>query len=105
MSSTEVTGKGMDRVIDSLHVHQVALHDSLQAYRKFVDEFGRLSLFSRRLQTIKDDIDYAYAIVDKMASGASARKEVQDMHKEQESLDEEIQRLENEMDRLEETGE
>lgn len=105
MSSTEVTGKGMDRVIDSLHVHQVALHDSLQAYRKFVDEFGRLSLFSRRLQTIKDDIDYAYAIVDKMASGASARKEVQDMHKEQESLDEEIQRLENEMDQLEETGE
>jgi cell division protein FtsB len=88
-------------VVDSLHHEQESYYDSLLAFQRYVDEHARARYFSRTMETIRDDIDYAYAIVSKAVSGATVSQQAEKIYKEQESLDREIEMLEQEMNELE----
>jgi hypothetical protein len=88
----------MLRQIDSLHTHQIAHKDTIDKFLKFADEFGRLKFFSRPLDKIKEDIEYAHATAQRRLAETSGGQKVKTQVKEeQQKVDEEIQKLKEEI--------
>lgn len=86
------------RVADSLHRDQKATEKELTAYTKFVDEFDRRAFFARSFEKVRDDIEYAVAVVDKFLHGGTGEQEQKkEMVKEAEDLDQEILELEKQL--------
>jgi len=86
---------------DSLHLQQQAMLKKLQAYEMFVDEFARTSFFSRSVDNVREDVEYALAVLGKLAGRSDAIKMQEKMMKKSETLDEEIEKLQEEMQELE----
>jgi tetratricopeptide (TPR) repeat protein len=90
--------------LDSLHIHQIDYKKKLDDFALFAIEYGRSGFFSRSIERILGDIEYAYAISHKYATGISASKKQQDMDKEGKTIDKEIEKLEKEMNDLNKNG-
>ncbi|MBD3419967.1 MAG: hypothetical protein GF398_07620 [Chitinivibrionales bacterium] len=87
------------KLIDSLHVEQKSSKQNIDEHLKFSDEFVRSGFFSRGIDKIKEDLEYALATAEKLSgTSATPAKPVE----ETEELDEEIQKLQEEMRKLEE---
>jgi tetratricopeptide (TPR) repeat protein len=86
--------------IDSLHVQQLAFVDKFKQFYKFENDFKRTSFFSRNLQTVTDDIEYAYATVQKIVGQKGLLKEQEKLGDKQKSIDNEIEKLKSEMEKL-----
>jgi tetratricopeptide (TPR) repeat protein len=93
------SSKQLANITDSLHRRQETLYDTLLAFQKYVDEHARSAFFARNMQTIRDDIDYAHAIVTKAVSGVAVREQAEKMYEEQKSLDEEIEMLQDQLEK------
>jgi hypothetical protein len=93
------------RIVDSLHAEQKTTEKKLRAFTRFVDEFQRRAFFARSFDTVRDDIEYASAVVDKFLHGSPARAQRPGVNKEAQDLDDEIRELEEQMNRLEGEGE
>lgn len=89
------------KIIDSLGIEQVGTHDKLKKYARFIDEFGRREFFSRGIDKVRDDIEYALAVVMKLISKTEAAEIQQEVKEKQESIDDEIEKLKREMEELE----
>jgi tetratricopeptide (TPR) repeat protein len=85
---------------DSLHTIQLDGKVKLDKYYTFVDEFYRKSFFTRSAETIKNDIDYALAIVQKISQQTDKSDTQQKMLEKQKELDEQIQKLKKEMNSI-----
>jgi tetratricopeptide (TPR) repeat protein len=85
---------------DSLHTIQLDGKVKLDKYYVFVDEFYRKSFFTRNAETIKNDIEYALAIVQKISQQSDKSGTQQKMQDKQKELDEQIQKLKNEMNNI-----
>jgi DNA-binding transcriptional regulator GbsR (MarR family) len=86
---------------DSLHTTQLDGKVKLVKYYTFVDEFYRKSFFTRNVETIKNDIEYALAIVQKISQQSDKTDSQQKMQDKQKELDEQIQKLKKEMNTIE----
>lgn len=85
---------------DSLRTIQLDGKVKLDKYYTYVDEFYRKSFFTRSAESIKNDIEYAYAIVQKISHQSDKSETQQKMQDKQKELDEQIQKLKNEMNNL-----
>lgn len=87
------------RQIDSLHQEQLALHDSIKQFLDFRDDHARESFFSRGYEQTLDDLNYAWATVQKYAMeyGEGGQGEIL---KEQEKIEQEMEQLRKEMEQL-----
>jgi tetratricopeptide (TPR) repeat protein len=86
--------------IDSLHKVQEGDKKKLDDYYRFTGEFDRQKFFSRNIDVIKGDIEYAMAISQKL-SQQSTKSEVQEqMQNKQKELDDQIDKLKKEMNKL-----
>jgi tetratricopeptide (TPR) repeat protein len=83
---------------DSLRKVQFDDKDKLDKFNIFANEFYRSSFFSRNIADIKNDIDYALAIVQKISHQTDKTDTQQKMEQKQKELDEEIQKLKQQMD-------
>jgi tetratricopeptide (TPR) repeat protein len=88
--------------IDSLHTRQVASKDTIDGFLKYADEFGRLRLFARPLDEIKQDIEYTHATVQRRIAETGDEKLKLQVQEEQRKLNEEIRKLKEEMKGMEE---
>jgi len=86
--------------IDSLHTNQIDFVQKFKNYYKFENDFKRTSFFSRNVQTISDDIEYAYATVQKIVGQKGLLKEQEKLGDKQKSIDTEIEKLKSEMEKL-----
>jgi tetratricopeptide (TPR) repeat protein len=82
---------------DSLHTIQLDGKVKLDKYYSYVDEFYRSSFFTRSAESIKNDIEYALAIVQKISQQSDKTETQQKMQEKQKELDEQIQKLKKEM--------
>ncbi len=86
--------------IDSLHVKQLDFVGKFKKFYKFENDFKRTSFFSRDMQTVSDDIEYAYATVQKIVGQKGLLKEQEKLGDKQKSIDNEIEKLKNEMEKI-----
>lgn len=83
--------------IDSLHTFQTDFMSKINAHYKYVDQFERLSFFSRNLESVKEDIDYALAKAQKLSGQVQSSKQSQKADKEQQKIDEELKKLQDQL--------
>jgi hypothetical protein len=83
---------------DSLRKVQFDDKDKLDKFDIFANEFYRSSFFSRNIADIKNDIDYALAIVQKISHQTDKTDTQQKMEQKQKELDNEIQKLKQQME-------
>ncbi len=85
---------------DSLRTIQLDGKVKLDKYYSYVDEFYRSSFFTHNAETIKGDIEYALAIVQKISQQSDKTETQQKMIEKQKELDEQIQKLKKEMNNI-----
>ncbi len=88
------------KIIDSLHNEQKHTLKDLRAFEKFVDEFERRTFFSRKIDEVKADVEYALAVIEKLLNKSGGVDMQKDVQKKQENLEDEIERLKEEMEKL-----
>ncbi|MFP4416369.1 MAG: tetratricopeptide repeat protein [Fibrobacterota bacterium] len=93
------------RIIDSLHTEQRDDHGQIEEFLAYADEFERRRFFARNMEKVREDIEYAYAVVQKIMNRESGLKENQKIMQEQQDINEELKKLEEEMNKLEEQDE
>jgi len=86
--------------IDSLHTRHNEFIKKFDDYYKFAYDFNRTTFFSRNAQTISDDIEYAYATVQKIVGQRGLLKEQEKIGDKQKELDTELEKLKNEMQQM-----
>ncbi len=89
------------KTADSLHTEQRKMREELNDYLHFNDEFARRSFFDRGVERIRNDVEYAYAVVNKMIKRGSEMETLKDAQEEQRDIDSEIEKLKEEMRKLE----
>ncbi|MBD3393719.1 MAG: hypothetical protein GF418_16405 [Chitinivibrionales bacterium] len=90
---------------DSLHAEQVEMIKELHAYDKYVDEFARRTFFSRNIAMVRDDADYALAVIEKLRTRREEAKVGEKLMEKTEDLDEEMEKLQKELEELDDKGE
>jgi tetratricopeptide (TPR) repeat protein len=90
--------------IDSLQAKQMDFRKKFKNFYKFSDDFSRTSFFSRNAQTIKEDIEYAFATVQKIVGQKGLLKEKEKIDDKQKSIDTEIEKLKSEMEKMQQKG-
>ncbi len=86
---------------DSLHTLQLDGKTKLDRYYLFNDEFYRKSFFARNVETIKSDVEYTLAIVQKISNLSDKTDLQQKMQDKQKQLDDEISKLKQQMKTME----
>ncbi len=86
--------------IDSLHAKQGEYLKKFKDYYKLSDNFSRTTFFSRNVESIREDIDYALATVQKIVGRKGIQKEKEKLDDKQKQIDSEIDKLKNEMEKL-----
>jgi len=92
---------GILQQADSLHLRQTDMLRTLKAHQKYVDEFGRLMLFSRSIDKVREDVDYAMAVLEKITKRASTIRVQEKLQEKRKDIDAEIQKIEKEMEKIE----
>ena len=85
---------------DSLHNEQISYTNQFKEYYDFADEFKRTSFFTRSVDKVREDIEYALATVQKIVGRSKVEKVHEEAVKEEQKLDSEIERLQKEMEKL-----
>ena len=85
---------------DSMHLEQNNYVGNFTKYFKFAEEFGRSSFFSRNIDAIREDVEYALATVQKIVGQSGVQKVQEEMQQEQQQIDGEIEKLKKEMEKL-----
>lgn len=88
------------RQTDSLHTEQTTFVNGFREYYDFTDEFHRTAFFTRSVDQVREDIDYALATVQKILGQSGVEKTQQKMGDKQKDIDQEIQKLQQEMEKL-----
>jgi tetratricopeptide (TPR) repeat protein len=83
--------------IDSLALDQKEMQTKIDDHFKYVDDFNRESFFARNLETVREDIDYAYARASKMAALKNSMMEQEKTDKKAQDIDNEIEKLKGQM--------
>lgn len=86
--------------IDSLHTKHNEYIKKFDDFYKFSYDFNRTTFFSRNAETISEDIEYAYATVQKIVGQKGLLKETQKIGEQQKELDSELEKLKNEMEQM-----
>lgn len=86
--------------IDSLYSKQTEYLKKFKDYYNFADNFSRTTFFSRNVDTIREDIDYALATVQKIVGQKGLQKEKEKLDDKQRQIDSEIDKLKNEMEKI-----
>ena len=86
--------------IDSLHKTQEAGKKELDDFYRFTNEFNRQKFFSRNIDVIKGDIEYALAISQKLSQSSNKSDVQEQMQNKQKEIDQQIDKLKKEMNKL-----
>ncbi len=102
MDELAFTGQSVyiTKQIDSLHAPQMALEKKLRDYYTYSDEFGRLSFFSKNLESLRNDIEYALAKASKMAGMGRTIKIKENAGEKIDKIEDEIKKYQEELDKL-----
>ena len=85
-------------VLDSLERVQIATKRSLDEYTAYVDNFTRRLFLSRNLETVRNDIEYLFAVVQRFNLNKKVdTKEVQS-REQQKTIDVEIEKLKKQVE-------
>lgn len=91
--------------IDSLHAPQMETEKKIMGHYKYMDEFERITFFSKNYKTLREDIEYALAKAEKM-SGMGRMIEIQkEAGEEIEKIDDEIEKMEEKLKDLDKQNE
>lgn len=85
--------------IDSLFLDQKEMKMKIDEHYRYVDEFNREHFFSRNLEMVREDIDYAYARVSKMAALKNSIIEQEKSQKKAQDIDKEIEKLKGQINK------
>jgi hypothetical protein len=88
------------QITDSMHTPQTVMQERLVKHDKFVDEFHRTGFFARGIDKIREDVEYAIAVVEKLAKVEGADKVKEKLKEKSEDIDDEIQKIEQEMKQI-----
>jgi hypothetical protein len=99
--SLELPSSAVLHQIDSLHKTQGDDKTKLDKYHTFANEFSRSSFFARNSDNVKNDIEYALAIVQKISQQSNKEEAEQKMDQKQKELDSQIQKLKQQMNNME----
>jgi tetratricopeptide (TPR) repeat protein len=89
------------QIIDSLKVDQLSTHTDLKGFMKYSDEFKRRVFFARGIDAVRQDMEYAYAVIMKLVNKSETIQVQQKTMEKQEDIDAEILKLKEEMQKLE----
>jgi hypothetical protein len=90
------------RKAESLHAKQQQILPTLKKHEKLFDEFDRRAFFARSIEKIREDVDYALAVLEKLSKRSDSEKMREKYIKKSEDIDDEIQKLEEKMEELNE---
>ncbi|MFP4163641.1 MAG: tetratricopeptide repeat protein [Chitinispirillaceae bacterium] len=90
------------KILDSLKTSHANYLEKFDNFYEYKNNFHRKSFFSRGMDQVREDIEYALATVQKIMGQSDIHEESQKIEEETEDLDEEIQKLRREMEQMEE---
>lgn len=90
--------------IDSLQTKHMEFRKKFKDFYKLSDDFSRTSFFSKNAESIKEDIEYAFATVQKIVGQKGLLKEKEKIDDKQKSIDNELEKLKGEMEKIQENG-
>lgn len=86
--------------IDSLHKEQINRKQHIDAYLKGFDEADKTSFLERNLNTLKEDMQYMHAKIERIRTGLDATRDRGKFLEKQNQLDQEIEKLKNEFNQI-----
>ncbi len=89
------------QTIDSLHNDQLSHKQKIDDYLLFAEEAKRTKFFERPFETIKSDIEYALANIQKIVNASAIQKETEKIINKDKEINDEIEKLKEEMENLE----
>ncbi|MBN1601480.1 MAG: tetratricopeptide repeat protein [Chitinispirillaceae bacterium] len=90
----------VQKQIDSLHTHQKDFKGKLDEYLKFADNYKRTSMFSKNVEKLKEDINYALAKGERWMSQNKMYEKVKETKNVTDDIDKELEELRKEEERL-----
>ncbi len=89
------------KTTDSLHKMQEQLESRMDEHKDFIDNIQREMFFSRNIATIRADIQYAQAVIQKIVNRSQEMRATDDAREEQKDIDEKIRDLKRDLEKLE----
>jgi tetratricopeptide (TPR) repeat protein len=90
---------------DSLHLEQQNYVKQFNEYYTFSDEFKRTSFFTRSVDKVREDIEYALATVQKLVGDIDVKKVQEKAMEEEQKIEAEIEKMKKEMEQLQQENE
>lgn len=87
--------------MSGLRSRQQLVRGKLDNYLSFKDEFDRGSFFSRTLEDLREDVQYALARAEQVTASRGVQRVHEEIKEETADIDAEIERLQQELDQLE----
>jgi len=95
------TSRQSDKIVkqvDSMHVHQKDYKAQIDEFIKYSDQFARASFFSRNLEAVKEDVEYALAKAQKLAGQVKQQSTVKEFQEEEQKIEDELERLKKQLE-------
>lgn len=100
VDSVREQNAALNRTLDSLQGVQRETASSLKEFLRYNDVFQRQLFFGRSIETVRNDINYIYAVVQKHNAITGSKKAAEESKEKQGDLDAEIRKLQKEADEL-----
>ncbi|MFP4416643.1 MAG: tetratricopeptide repeat protein [Fibrobacterota bacterium] len=88
--------------IDSLKSIQESLQEDIDEQLQFFDSFEQRSFFSRNIDKVREDVDYALAKAQELSGAKSSTKDLERTKEQSEDIDDEMRKLQEQLEELEE---
>jgi tetratricopeptide (TPR) repeat protein len=86
--------------MDSLKLEHTEFIKKFDEYYDFTEDFGRSTFFTRNIEQVLNDVEYALATVEKISGSSNVIEEQQKLNEKQVEIDKEIEQLKKEMEKL-----
>lgn len=90
-----------EQEILDLRTKQEKVKSKIDWFLKYKPEFSRVTFFSRNAEKVMEDLEYAYATVQKIMGSSSVIKEQKAIESKQKEIDEELDQLRRQMEQAE----
>ncbi len=85
------------RMHDSLHTGQLAVKEKLDAHLRYVDRFERGTFFGRNRESVRSDLEFMLAFLQKGRFERRSRETLDKTEKKMEKIDDQIEQLKREL--------
>lgn len=98
--ATSRVSEHVTNLINALSSRQQVTKDTVDSQLRYFDEYVRNSFFARAVSKVREDVEYALAVANKLSGVRDVADKAKQVQEKQKSIDDEIIKLKEQMEKL-----